>query len=76
MSRSGPREGRFAKLFFALVLYILYNQLLVVGRDGISNGGWPAWIGLWPVPVLFMWLALADMKKIRITTWIPSWKKA
>jgi len=75
MSRSGPREGRFAKLFFALVMYILYNQLLVLGRDGISNGGWPAWIGLWPVPVLFMWIALTDRQKISMTAWLASWKK-
>ena len=37
MSKTGPREGRFVKIFFALVLYILYNQLLVVGRGGISE---------------------------------------
>jgi len=65
MSQTGPREGRFAKIFFALVMYILFNQLLVLGRDGISNGGWPAWIGLWPVPLLFMWFALKDFKKRR-----------
>ena len=59
MSKTGPREGRFTKLFFALVMYILYNQLLVVGRDGISNGGWPVWLGLWPVPLLFAWFALS-----------------
>ncbi|MDX1351952.1 MAG: LPS export ABC transporter permease LptF [Thiomicrorhabdus sp.] len=66
MSKTGPREGRFAKVFMALVLYILYNQLLVVGRDGISNGGWPVWLGLWPVPLLFAWFALSDIKKPRL----------
>lgn len=73
MSRTGPREGRFAKLFIALVLYIVYNQLLVVGRDGISNGGWPVWLGLWPVTVIFLWFAVTDIKKLSIIknkTWI------
>ncbi len=71
MSKTGPREGRFARIFFALVLYILYNQLLVVGRDGISNGGWPVWLGLWPVPVLFAWFALSDFKKLRFIKSLP-----
>ncbi|MEA1987688.1 MAG: LptF/LptG family permease, partial [Pseudomonadota bacterium] len=75
MSKTGPREGRFAKLFLALVMYILYNQLLVIGRDGISNGGWPVWLGLWPVPLLFMWFALVEMQKPRFITLIPKWKR-
>lgn len=62
MSRTGPREGRFAKIFFALVMYILYNQFLVIGRDGISNGGWPASIGLWPVLLVLFWVALSDFQ--------------
>ncbi|NPA72785.1 MAG: LPS export ABC transporter permease LptF [Gammaproteobacteria bacterium] len=62
MSRSGPRQGRFAKLFFALVIYIIYNQLLVVGRDGISDGSWSSTIGLWPIPLLFLLFALWEFK--------------
>jgi lipopolysaccharide export system permease protein len=64
MSRTGPREGRFAKVFFALVLYIIYNQLLMVGRDGMTEGGWPMSIGLWPVPLLFLILALVDFRQL------------
>lgn len=75
MSKTGPREGRFAKLFVALVLYIIYNQLLVIGRDGISNGGWPVWLGLWPIPILFMWFALIEMQKPGFKALIPTWKR-
>ncbi len=68
MSRTGPREGRFAKIFMALMIYILFNQLLVVGRDGMTNGDWPLSIGLWPVVALFAWFALFDLKiKARLT---------
>lgn len=58
MSRSGPREGRFAKVFFALVLYVIFNQLLVTGGEAISSGAWMPEIGLWPIPLLFLWYAL------------------
>lgn len=75
MSKTGPREGRFAKLFLALVMYIVYNQVLVIGRDGISNGGWPVWLGLWPIPILFMWFALVEVQKFRFKPLIPNWKR-
>ena len=58
MSKSGPREGRFAKVFFALVLYVIYNQLLVTFRESISNEALSPWVGLWPIPVVFLMYAL------------------
>lgn len=58
MSQSGPREGRFAKVFFALVLYVIFNQLLVTTKESLSNGNLPPEIGLWPVPILFLVYAL------------------
>lgn len=66
MSRTGPREGRFSKVFFALVLYIIYNQLLMVGRDGLTTGNWPMSLGLWPVPLLFLILALVDFRQFNL----------
>ena len=67
MSKSGPREGRFAKVFFALVLYVIYNQLLVSSREALSDGVLPFAIGLWPVPILFLLFALYQGRVI------PSW---
>lgn len=58
LSKTGPREGRFAKLFIAIVVYVIYNQLLVSARDAVSDGGLPTAIGLWPIPLLFLWFAL------------------
>lgn len=58
LSKTGPREGRFAKLFIAIVLYVIYNQLLVTLRDGVGNGGIPLAVGLWPVPLAFLLYAL------------------
>lgn len=58
MSRSGPREGRFAKVFFALVLYVIYNQLLVTSREAVGNGSLSVWFGLWPVALAFLLFAL------------------
>lgn len=58
LSKTGPREGRFAKVFIAIVLYVVFNQLLMTSREAMSNGGLSPWIGLWWVPVLFLVYAL------------------
>lgn len=68
LSKTGPRQGRFAKILLALVLYIIYNQFLVVGRDAMADGTWPIWLGLWPIPALFLLLALWQFKS-------PEWFK-
>ncbi|MBN2866876.1 MAG: LPS export ABC transporter permease LptF [Thiotrichales bacterium] len=58
LSKTGPREGRFAKIFLALVLYVAYNQLLVTAKEATGDGNWPLWLGLWVIPLLFLWFAL------------------
>ena len=46
----------------ALLIYIVFNQLLVVGRDALANGDWSITIGLWPIVILFGWFALFELK--------------
>ena len=47
LSRTGPRQGRFAKLFIAVVIYALYMNFLAVARSWVEHGVIsPAW-GLW-----------------------------
>lgn len=57
LSRVSPREGRFARLVPAILLYILYFGLLLTARDMLEDGGLPAWLGLWWVHLLFAGLA-------------------
>lgn len=54
MSEVSPREGRFAKLVPAILLYIIYFGLLLVSRDKLAHGAIPAWLGLWWVHLLFL----------------------
>lgn len=68
MSKSGPREGRFAKVFYALVLYVVYNQLLVTVNEAMGKGEWPMWLGLWPV--LLLLLAFVFYQGALLPQWI------
>jgi lipopolysaccharide export system permease protein len=59
LSKVSPRQGRFARLVPAILLYIAYFGLLLVSRDQLARGVWPPWLGLWWVHVLFAGLGWA-----------------
>jgi len=47
LSRSAPREGRYAKLGIGLLAYIVYANMLLIARVWVEHGVTPEWIGLW-----------------------------
>lgn len=53
-----PRQGRYAKLVFGIVLYLIYSNLMGLGQAWIAKGSAPVSLGLWWVHALF---ALAAM---------------
>lgn len=56
LSRVSPRQGRFAKLVPAVILYILYFGLLLVSRDLVADGSLTPVLGVWWVHCLFLLL--------------------
>ncbi len=56
LSRVSPRQGRFAKLVPAVLLYIAYFSLLLVSRDLTISGDIPAVLGQWWVHLVFLLL--------------------
>ncbi|QFT83711.1 Lipopolysaccharide export system permease protein LptF [Halomonas sp. THAF12] len=58
LSRVNPRQGRFAKLLPAIFLYVAYLSLLLASLDAIGRGGWPAWLGMWPIHGAFLAIGL------------------
>ncbi|HUL81280.1 MAG TPA: LPS export ABC transporter permease LptF [Gammaproteobacteria bacterium] len=51
LSRSAPREGRYAKLGIGLLVYIVYVNMLSTARIWVERGLVPDWLGLWWVHV-------------------------
>ena len=47
LGRSSPRQGRYAKLLAAILVYVLYSNLLGISQVWIEREQIPAWIGLW-----------------------------
>ncbi len=40
LTRSGPREGRYARLLIAIAVYAVYYNFLGVGRTWVEQGTW------------------------------------
>ena len=49
LSVVNPRQGKFAKLVPALLLFLTYFLLMTSVRSGIERETVPAFIGLWPI---------------------------
>jgi len=47
LSRLTPRQGRYARVWVAAVLYLFYSNLVALGRSWIERGTLPDSIGLW-----------------------------
>lgn len=52
LSRAHPRQGRYAKLFVAILVYVIYTNMLVVARSWVERGKLDPLIGLWWVHAL------------------------
>lgn len=53
LARARPKEGRYARLVAAVLIYTVYTNLLEIGQSWLSHGRlWPG-LGLWWVHGLF-----------------------
>jgi len=62
LSRSRPRQGRYARLFAALLIYALYYNLASLGRTWVDQGRVAAIPGIWWVhliPLIILVLMLS-----------------
>lgn len=58
LSKAKPRQGRYANLFTAIVIYMVYSNLLGVGEKWYEQGQTPAILGIWWVHGLALALLL------------------
>lgn len=63
LSRTSPRQGRYAKLAIALLLYIIYTNLLNVARAWIIKGTISPLVGVWWVHAIMIIVGLTMLFK-------------
>lgn len=59
MSRVNPRQGKFAKLLPSIIIYIIYANLMFIGRNWVARGKLPIWLGMWWLHAAVLLIALA-----------------
>lgn len=58
ISKTNPRQGRFAKLFVAILVYIIYNNTMSIARSWVEQNKIPSEIGLWWVHFLLLFVVM------------------
>lgn len=70
LARSPPREPRYGKVLVAIMAYMLYTNLMTIGRGWILDGTLPPALGLWWLHAAALaaawWLAGADRRALRV----------
>jgi lipopolysaccharide export system permease protein len=67
LSVVNPRQGKFGKMFPALILFLSYFLLLTASRSAIESEALPIFIGLWPIHLLAFMLGTILLMKSRST---------
>jgi lipopolysaccharide export system permease protein len=66
LAKASPREPRYARLLIALLAWIIYYNLLAIGRARISQGIWDPRIGFWwveiPTALIAAWLLWSSQR--------------
>lgn len=65
LSAANPRQGRFGKMFPALMLYLGYFLLLMAGRKALEEGNIPSQLGLWWVHLVLFAIGIVLILKGR-----------
>lgn len=69
MATVNPRQGRYAKIFPAILLYFSYYLLLSACRSAIERGQLPPFPGLYLVPIVFTLLFAIPMNMKTTRFW-------
>lgn len=63
LSHTDPRSGRYAKLALALIIYLLYSNLLGIGKTWIMQEKVPVWVGTWWVHIIAIIITFYLLKR-------------
>lgn len=58
LAHTTPRQGRYGKLVFGIVAYVIYVNILGVAQAWVGKGLIPAWLGMWWVHALVLLAAV------------------
>jgi lipopolysaccharide export system permease protein len=54
LGKTSPRTGKGINLLFGIIIFMIYNNGLLVAKTSIENGELPPIIGLWSIHLIFI----------------------
>ena len=63
LAHTAPREGRGGRIVLGMLAYVVYANVLYLGRYWIAKGMLPPWLGMWWVHVLVLIVALVWLRR-------------
>jgi lipopolysaccharide export system permease protein len=70
LAKLRPRQGRYARVIWGVLLYAIYANLLIASRTMLERGDSPGWLGLWWAHALAIGLGLLFVSMPRILDWL------
>lgn len=69
-----PRLGNYTAMFYAVLIYLMYSNLLNLSQNYVSQGRVDFFIGLWPIHVIAFGLAFVLIRN-RINPSVKWWQR-
>ena len=66
LCRTSPRQGRYGRLVLAVLIFIIYYNLLGTAKIWVGRGVIPVEIGLWCVPLIPVLLTVLLLRGERL----------
>ncbi|HEY1991229.1 MAG TPA: LptF/LptG family permease, partial [Gammaproteobacteria bacterium] len=54
LAKTSPRQGRYGKLLIAILVYLIFYNVVILARVWLQKGISPVGLGMWWVDVLFL----------------------
>lgn len=72
LSHLQPRQGRYSQVFPAVLIYVIYVNLLFVARNWVEQKSIPIFLGMWWVHVVFLMMVSVFMffRSLTFKRWI------
>jgi lipopolysaccharide export system permease protein len=67
LARLRPRQGRYARIGYAVLLFFVYISMAIAGRQSLARGALPEWLGLWWAHAIVLLMAAAILL-------VPRWR--
>jgi lipopolysaccharide export system permease protein len=61
LSRTNPRQGRYSKLFVAILIFAVYVVIIAMGKVWMEKGLLPPQLGLWWIHILALLFTVAGL---------------